>query len=262
MMTNPNLKYSAERTVEIQAPREIVFLYFTDSARWAKWWGAGSSIEPQAGGKVYVLHPGAVEACGEVLEIVPPERIVFTYGYASGKPIPPGASRVTIHLEAAGGATRLHLLHEFDDAAARDEHVQGWRYQLALFANVVADEVFRGADAIVDAWFRAWTLADAEERDAELARIATADVRFRDRFSLLQGLADLSAHVAASQRFMKGVRMTRQGDVRHCQGAILADWVAASAEGKEIIRGTNFFELGPDARIRSATGFANLPHAG
>ncbi len=262
MMTNSNLKYSLDRTVEIQAPREIVFLYFTDSARWAKWWGAGSAIEPRPGGKVSVRYPNAVEACGEVLEIAPPERIVFTYGYASGQPIPPGASRVTIRLEAAGGATRLHLLHEFDDAAARDQHVQGWRYQLAVFANVVAEEVFRGAEAIVDAWFRAWALSDAGERDAELARIATDDVRFRDRFSLLCGLADLSAHVAASQRFLPGVRMKRQGDVRHCQGAILADWVAASADGREIMTGTNFFELGPDTRIRSAMGFASLSHAG
>ncbi len=85
-----DLKYKVERSVEIQAPRETVFRYFTDSGRWAKWWGAGSTIEPHPGGKVYIRHPNAVEVVGEVLEIAPPDRIMFTWGHANGKPIPPG----------------------------------------------------------------------------------------------------------------------------------------------------------------------------
>ena len=40
------LDYSLERTVTIAARRETVFRYFTDSERFAAWWGAGSTIEP------------------------------------------------------------------------------------------------------------------------------------------------------------------------------------------------------------------------
>jgi uncharacterized protein YndB with AHSA1/START domain len=254
-----DLKYKVDRSVEIQAPRETVFRYFTDSERWAKWWGAGSTIEPHAGGKVYIRHPNAVEVVGEALEITSPDRIVFTWGNASGQPIPPGGSRVTIRLEPEGAATRLHLLHEFADAHARDEYVQGWRFQLSLFANVVADEVFADAAGLVDAWFEAWAIADHQARDAEFARIAAADVRFRDRFGLLQGLADLSAHASASQRFMPGVRMRRKGEVRHCQGTIVADWVATSGDGKELMSGLNVFEMRPDARIHTVTGLMNIP---
>jgi uncharacterized protein YndB with AHSA1/START domain len=254
-----DLKYKVERSVEIQAPRETVFRYFTDSERWAKWWGAGSTIEPHAGGKVYIRHPNAVEVVGEVIEIAPPDRIMFTWGNASGQPIPPGGSRVTIRLEPDGAATRLHLLHEFADAPVSDEYVQGWRFQLSLFANVVADEVFADAAGLVDAWFEAWAIADHQARDAEFARIAAADVRFRDRFGLLQGLADLSAHAGASQRFMPGVRMRRKGEVRHCQGLIVADWVATSGDGKELMSGLNVFEMRPDARIRTVTGLLNIP---
>jgi uncharacterized protein YndB with AHSA1/START domain len=254
-----HLNYKVERTVEIQASRETVFRYFTDSARWAKWWGAGSTIEPHAGGKVYIRHPNEVEVLGEVIEIAPPDRIVFTWGHASGKPIQPGGSRVTIRLEPDGAATKLHLLHEFAEAAIRDEHVQGWRFQLALFANLVANEVFADAPSVVDAWFAAWAIADDKARADEFARIAAADVRFRDRFSLLDGLTDLSAHAGASQRFMPGVRMRRRGEVRHCQGTIVADWVATSGDGKELMSGTNVFQMGADARIHSATGFANVP---
>jgi uncharacterized protein YndB with AHSA1/START domain len=254
-----NLKFKVERTVEIQAPRETVFRYFTDSARWAKWWGAGSTIEPRPGGKVYIRHPNAVEVVGEVIEIAPPDRIVFTWANAGGKPIAPGGSRVTIHLERDGVATRLHLLHEFADEAARDEHVQGWRFQLALFANVVADEVFADAAGVVDAWFAAWAVADDQARDAEFARIAAADVRFRDRFSLLDSLADLSAHAGASQRFMPGIRLRRKGDVRHCQGTLVADWVATSEDGQERMSGINVFVMRPDGRIDSVTGLLNMP---
>jgi uncharacterized protein YndB with AHSA1/START domain len=135
---NDESAISTDRTVVIHAAPETVFRFFTDSARWAKWWGAGSTIDPQPGGKVYILHPGAVEVSGEVLEINAPERIVFTYGFATGKPIPPGSSRVTILLEPVPTGTRLHLQHEFPEAAPRDEHVQGWRFQLSLFSNVVA----------------------------------------------------------------------------------------------------------------------------
>src|SRR3984957_2744295 len=254
-----SLNFKVERTVEIQASCETVFSFFTDSARWAKWWGAGSAIEPYAGGRVYIRHPNAVEVVGEVIEIVPPVRIVFTWGNAGGKPITEGASLVTILLERNGAGTKLRLLHEFNDEAMRDEHVQGWRFQLALFANVVADEMFADAAGLVDAWFNAWALEDQKARDTEFARIAVADVRFRDRFSLLDGLADLSAHAGASQRFMPGIRMRRKGNVRHCQGTIVADWVATSADGQERMSGMNVFAMGPSGRIDSVTGLMNMP---
>src|ERR1700734_881352 len=109
----PELPYDFHRTVLIKARPETVFRFFTDSARWAGWWGAGSTIDATPGGKMYIRHPNGVETLGEVLEVTPPERIVFTYGFATGKPIPPGGSQVTIRLDADEGGTRLHLVHEF-----------------------------------------------------------------------------------------------------------------------------------------------------
>jgi uncharacterized protein YndB with AHSA1/START domain len=253
------LNYKLDRSVEIQARPDTVFRFFTDSARWAKWWGAGSSIEARVGGKVLIRNPGGIEVLGEVLEIVPAERIVFTYGFATGKPIPPGSSRVTISLEPCEAGTRLRLLHEFPEGAVRDDHVQGWRYQLSLFANIVSDEVFAGVANVVDGWFEAWAIADDQARGAAFAKIAAPDVRFRDRFSLLDGLADLSAHAGASQRFMPGVRIRRKGEPRHCQGVVLADWIASTPDGREVMNGTNVFVLRLGARIASATGFANPP---
>jgi uncharacterized protein YndB with AHSA1/START domain len=68
----PELPYSLNRTVVIQAKPETVFRYFTDSARWASWWGAGSTIDAQPGGKVYIRHPNGIESLGEILEVRDP----------------------------------------------------------------------------------------------------------------------------------------------------------------------------------------------
>jgi uncharacterized protein YndB with AHSA1/START domain len=255
----PALAHRLDRTVIVNAPREAVFRYFTDSARWANWWGAGSTIESRPGGKIYIRYPEGTEVAGEVLEVKAPERIVFTYGYVSGNPIPPGGSRVTIQLAADRGATRLTLTHELADAAIRDQHIQGWRYQLSLFSNVVADEINAGAAATIDAWFDAWAEPDAAVRETALGAITAPDISFHDRYSNIHTLIELFPHIAAAQHFMPGMRTKRSGDVRHCQGTVLADFVIVGPDGAERASGTNVFVFGPGGRIESATGFMNPP---
>jgi uncharacterized protein YndB with AHSA1/START domain len=248
------LDHALERTVLVRAPRDIVFGYFTDSARWASWWGAGSTIDPRPGGAVYIRFPGGIEASGEVLEIDPPRRLRYTIGFQSGAPMPPGGSRVTIALTDHAAGTRLTLRHEFAEAEARDHHVQGWRYQLALFANLVAD-AHGSPERAADAWFAAWSEPDSARREAMLADLVTDDVRFRDRYSLIEGIEDLKPHLAAVHVFMPGSRLRRSGAVRHCQGTVLADWILNGADGAERGGGTNVFTLAPDGRVAEVVGF-------
>ena len=253
------LAHRLDRTLVIEAPQASVFRYFTDSARWAAWWGAGSTIDPRPGGRVYVRHPGNVEASGEVIDLTPPSRIVFTYGFDKGQPFGPGESRVTVDLEPVARGTRLRLVHEFPDSASRDHHVQGWRYQLSLFVNVVTDEIHADAGALVDRWFAAWAEPDEATRTAALEAIASTGVRMRDRFSSVEGTEELTLHLGAAQRFMPGLRLQRSGDARHCQGTVLADWTAQGADGAAKGRGTNVFNLDADGRIVSITGFWAQP---
>jgi len=255
------MPFALDRTVVINATPETVFRFFTDSARWSMWWGAGSTVDATPGGKIYIRHPDGTEAAGAVVEVVPHRQFVFTLGFVSGKPIPVGSSRVTIRLEPERGGTRLSLHHDLPDAAVRDEHVQGWRFQLSLFANVVSDEVNVEAAGVADAWFDAWAEPDAGKRVATLSRIASPEVRFQDRFSNLDGLKDLLPHVAAAQHFMPGLRMQRDGAIRHCQGMALCDWVMTSADGRPRGRGTNAFLFGPTGRIEWVTGFWTPPPA-
>jgi uncharacterized protein YndB with AHSA1/START domain len=258
-MATQTLTHRLDRSVLIQAPRDVVFSYFTDNTRWARWWGQGSTIDARAGGTVLIVHPGGVRVSGEILEIDAPSRLVFTYGYESGTPIPPGSSVVTFRLDEDRHGTRLNLSHAFADEQARDQHVQGWRYQFAVFGNLVADDTHADAGTAVDGWFTAWSEPDAAKREAMLDRLATEDVRFKDRFSLVDGMSDLRPHLAAVHVFMPGMRIEREGDVRHCQGTVLADWVARGADGQERGRGTHVFALAHSGRIEAVTGFWNPP---
>ena len=251
------LPHHLNRTIVIRATPEIVFRFFTDSARWAQWWGAGSTIDATPGGKVYIRHPNGIESLGEVVELHSPDQIVFTYGFASGKPIPPGSSRVTIRLTPDSGGTRLSLLHEFAEPSVRDEHIQGWRFQLSLFSNAVTNEAFAGAAETLDAWMHAWNTMNDAERAEIFARVATPDVTFRDRFASLTGIDDLIAHASASKRFMPGMTLARKGSPRHCQGSMLVDWVVTGPDGQERMSGSNVYVLSPDGRLAAVTGFAN-----
>lgn len=247
------LDHAVDRTVIVRAPRDLVFPYFTDSTRWARWWGGGSTIDARPGGRVLLRFAGGAEASGEVLAIEPPRRLVYTIGFASGTPMPPGGSRVTIELEEIAAGTRLSLRHEFAEPAARDHHVQGWRYQLAVLANLVADDHAADAVSMVDTWFAAWSEPDADRRRSLLQGAVTPQVRFRDRYSLIDGLADLEPHLQAVHTFMPGSRLERRGDIRHCQGTVLAEWTAFGPRG-ETGRGANVFTLDPDGRIADIVG--------
>ena len=184
-----------DRTVVVRARPATVFEFFSNAGDWASWWGAGSSIDARPGGRVLIRYPNGIEVAGEVVEIQPPEHIVFTYGYVSGSPIPVGGSRVTIRLAPHPSGTLVRLTHEFADEQVRDQHVQGWRFQLSLFANAVANKHHTAAAATIDRWFHAWSDANADTRERTLGEIVTRDIAFRTG-SALVGSDDIKAHLA------------------------------------------------------------------
>ena len=250
------LAFSLDRTIEIRAPRSTVFRFFTDPARWARWWGAGSTIDPVTGGAVVIVYPGGERISGVIREIVVDQRLVFTYGYeAVGRPIAPGGSLVTIALEELpGGATRLTLRHDVDRAETRDAHVQGWRHQLARFAEVVADDAYAGAGDLVAAWFTSWNEPDADRRRAILDAAVTADVRFRDAHADVYGVDELHNHVAMVQRFMPGLRLEARGTLRRAHDVALVDWAAVKPDGTSAMTGTNVVRFAADGRIADVVG--------
>jgi uncharacterized protein YndB with AHSA1/START domain len=250
-----DLIHSLERTIVICATRDTVFQFFTDSDLFSQWWGEGSSIEGRPGGLLKIRYPNGVLASGEVLEVQAPERIVFTYGYESGSPIQPGESVVTITLQEDRDGTRLHLRHDFSDQAVRDEHVQGWRYQLALFSNVASREQHSHLSQSIDAYFQLWNTLNPEQRLQNMRNILEEGILFQDKHSCTHGMEDLNLHLSAYQRFMPGMTLQRDGEIRECQGTAIVRWIANKKDGSRIAAGLNVFALSPEGKIRTITGF-------
>jgi uncharacterized protein YndB with AHSA1/START domain len=242
-----------ERRITIAASPETVFRYFTDSPRFARWWGEGSRIDGRAGGEVLIRYPDGTVVNGQVVEIDPPRRVVFTYRYASG--VPAGGSLVTITLAGGPEGTLLTLRHAFSSAKIRDAHVQGWRHQLAIFSRTVSEERLPAVVSNVDAWLAAWGEPEAAKRRERLASCASPDVVFRDAHSATNGLDDLLANLEAVRHFFPGVSLARDGEVRLSHATAFARWIARRDGGEPAGRGWNVYDLSPDGRFARVVGF-------
>jgi len=250
------LPFSLERSLVIRAPRQIVFRYFTDSERFARWWGPGSTIDGKVGGTVRIQYPNQIVARGTVTAIRPDRSIAFTFGYENSHPeLPPGQSLVTIELLDDPAGTRLQFRHELATEALRDMHQAGWRYHLAVFTNVVANEQHAGIAATCDTWFVAWAETDATKRLALLEQCTTEQVALQDAYSCLAGRNDLDGHIANCHVHVPGVIMQRAGEPRHCQGTALVEWTASDPQGNPRGKGTHVVSLAADGRIASVVGF-------
>jgi uncharacterized protein YndB with AHSA1/START domain len=126
-----------ERTV--RARPETVFAYFTDSHRYTAWMGVEAELDATPGGIYRVKVPQGFYAVGEFVEVEPPRRLVFTWGWEGDPEVPPGSSRVEITLTPDGAGTLVRLVHSglpHQDAIAM--HTQGWERYLGRL--VVAGE--------------------------------------------------------------------------------------------------------------------------
>src|SRR5918994_5514647 len=92
--------------VRIAAPPEVVFPYFTDPARMVNWMGVAALLDPRPGGTFRIDANGRDVVVGEYVEVDPPRRVVFTWGFEGSTPaVEPGASRVEVTLERDGEST-------------------------------------------------------------------------------------------------------------------------------------------------------------
>jgi uncharacterized protein YndB with AHSA1/START domain len=123
----------------IDAPRETVFSFFEDPQRWLRWQGVSAVLEPRAGGVFRMNVRGDGFASGRFLEVRPPERVVFTWGWEASEGIPPGSTTVEVNLHAEGSGTRVVLRHrDLPTAESAHEHTWGWSHYLDRLMIVAA----------------------------------------------------------------------------------------------------------------------------
>jgi uncharacterized protein YndB with AHSA1/START domain len=121
-----------EVSVYIAARPETVFPYFTDPGRYVQWMGRDAMLQPVPGGTYHVVMQDGVEAAGEFVEIDPPHRVVFTWGWTHDPAVPPGTTRVVVTLHAEQDGTRVVLRHhDLPDDGQRDHHRKGWELYLS-----------------------------------------------------------------------------------------------------------------------------------
>ena len=143
-------KTSAETTLVIeriiQAPRKKVFRAWTDPDALVKWWGPEGFTPSSAEIDLRVSGRYRISSCrseageelfvnGEYREVVPPERLVFTWNW-EGADMDFGGTLVTVEFRERGEETEIVLTHErLPDEKTRDLHGMGWNSALDCLAK-------------------------------------------------------------------------------------------------------------------------------
>ncbi len=126
-MTQTEQGDAVVKEVRIKARPETVFEFFVDPEKMKRWKRVDVTLDPTPGGTYRVDMNGRNVARGEYVEIVPHNRIVFTWGWeGEGQPLPPGSSTVEVTLAPDGDGTILRLRHSGLDPEMAKAHGEGW----------------------------------------------------------------------------------------------------------------------------------------
>ena len=119
------------REITVAAPPETVFPYFTDADRMTRWMGTEAELDARPGGIFRVIVAGAHVGRGEFVEVDPPTRVVFTWGWENPESVVrPGTSTVEVTLTEEGEGTRVVLVHRDLPEDQTEPHGHGWAHYL------------------------------------------------------------------------------------------------------------------------------------
>ncbi|HEV3474673.1 MAG TPA: SRPBCC family protein [Actinomycetota bacterium] len=139
----------------IAARPETVFSYFTDPERYRRWQGVDAELDPRPGGVFRITLTGKTRtvARGSYVEVDPPRRVVFTWGWEAVERYPadflpegiqgvgPGSSTVEVVLTPQDGGTLLRIRHSgLETLVQREFHTSGWELSLDRLAAATRGE--------------------------------------------------------------------------------------------------------------------------
>jgi uncharacterized protein YndB with AHSA1/START domain len=109
-----------------------------------QWKGSSADLDPRPGGVYRVVISEQAIARGEYLEVDPPSRVVFSWGWEGQEgsqgehAVPPGSSRVEVSLVPDGDETVVRLRHVDLPEQSVEVHGQGWDHFLARLVVAAA----------------------------------------------------------------------------------------------------------------------------
>ncbi|UUV31412.1 SRPBCC domain-containing protein [Amycolatopsis roodepoortensis] len=133
----------------LDAPRDLVFRVWTDPDHLAHWWGptgftaTSCTVNLAEGGKWRIcMSNGETDlwASGVYHEIVPPERLVFSFAWEEPAGFRGHDTLVTVTLSDLDGKTEM-AFHQaiFETVADRDSHAEGWQSCLSRLVTHLAE---------------------------------------------------------------------------------------------------------------------------
>ena len=145
-----SIETAIRREIAIAASPETVWEFLVDPEKATRWMGQSASLDPRPGGEYHVEVISGNVAVGEFVEVDPPRRLVWTWGWTdqSQSPVPPGSSTIEVELVPEGDGTLMRFTHSaLPDLEATQKHAHGWDHYLERL-QIVA----RGDDPGRDTW--------------------------------------------------------------------------------------------------------------
>jgi uncharacterized protein YndB with AHSA1/START domain len=132
-----------EREIAIAARPETVWEFLVDPEKATRWMGQVAELDPRPGGRYRVeILPGNT-ARGEFVELDPPRRAVWTWGWEPGgqSKLEQGSTRIEVELVPEGEGTRLRFTHSgLPTAEAAQAHAHGWDHYLERLARAASGD--------------------------------------------------------------------------------------------------------------------------
>jgi uncharacterized protein (TIGR03086 family) len=209
------------KTVFLPVDPDTAFALITEPERIRRWKAVAARVDLRVGGDYrWTVTPGHT-AKGTFTVVEPGKRVVYTWGWEGDAALPPGASTVTVTLEAVDGGTTVQLVHDGLTDQQEAGHAEGWNHFLERLVLLATS-----GDAGPDDW------AAAPDPINELA---SAEAALAVAQRVLRGLkaADLDSATPCEDFTVAGLVEHLFGSIASigkALGVAVADQPAASPE--------------------------------
>ena len=144
MSTTSSETTAIRREIAIAARPETVWEFLVDADKAVRWMGRTAEMDARPGGVHRVEVISGNIASGVFVELDPPRRLVYTWGWETGSAaaeVPSGSTTIEIELVPDGDGTTVHFTHrDLPTADATASHAHGWDHYLERFAIAASGE--------------------------------------------------------------------------------------------------------------------------